>query len=940
MYQLYYKTKSDRSPSEKERIYFTAHPRDFKLYFDDIVKDIHSTQSCTVFYDPDPTAERDEREMDLNLNQMQLFVIPITSDFLQTPNRARLVELPYALAHNIPVLPLMQESGLEKKFNEICGHLQFLDKNANDRTAIPYGEKLKTFLSSVLIGDEMTEKIRDAFHAYIFLSYRKKDREYAQTLMSLIHKNEFCRDIAIWYDEFLIPGEEFDEAIRKAIEKSNLFTLVVTPNLVNEINYVMTEEYPKAQVINKEILPVEMLETDRGELQNKYKGIPNVISHNDEIRLKDYLINRFKDIAMSETDRDPEHLFFMGLAYLGGIDVEVDHKKALELLTESADTGFSAAMKKLISMYRCGEGVERDHDSAILWQKKVVEGCRISFEAAPSEELFKAYFESLLQLGDFYAEQAKLSVAEDIYREMLSSVEAYEDRYDCRNMIFISHARLGDIFFQSDKHESAKEHYECALSLAERMAKENKDDISWLRLSGGYNNLGDLAMRMGNTALATRYYTEGFNVIRRFDRADAKEDMIYTLCLSYNKMGQILKRSGSPVSAESHYKTGLKKAKHLAKEYTAVKYSRNLAVTHNGFGDLLRDEGDLTLAKRHYEKALDIFEELVKTTGTVESSRDLAVSYHDLGDIAVQEGDVETAKSYYEKAFAITELLAKETDTAEEKRSLALSYNKLGNIAEQENELKRAMDYYKNSYDIISNLLKDSFIGYLYHMLFITSMHLGDVTEKSGETDSAKKHYEKCLDIISELQRIEWEPLDILQGRYMVYRKLGIMERQKKNFLMSDKYIKKSFKYAKAASELSSTSESKANLADAYYNMAISRNNTVYMRETCLILMELCDEHPDSVEYDSKRESAFEHIYKMNGKMRAAANISSILEFLIMDAYVVFSSMLPAGVADFLKYAGIIMLVPTLYLNLKYLPQKRNHKKYLRSVAEEPVEGI
>ena len=59
------------------------------------------------------------------------------------------------------------------------------------------------------------EKIRAAFDAYIFLSYRKKDRAYAQELMHLIHKNRFCKDIAIWYDEFLTPGESFRANVEK-----------------------------------------------------------------------------------------------------------------------------------------------------------------------------------------------------------------------------------------------------------------------------------------------------------------------------------------------------------------------------------------------------------------------------------------------------------------------------------------------------------------------------------------------------------------------------------------------------------------------------------------------------------------------------------------------------------------------------------------------------
>jgi hypothetical protein len=147
--------------------------------------------------------------------------MPVTTKLLTTENAALDAEFRFAIERHIPVLPLMQEGGLDELFSQKCGDLQYLDKakSARDLTEIPYEEKLKNYLESVLVSDEMAEKIRAAFDAYVFLSYRKKDRKYAQELMRLIHKNDFCRDIAIWYDEFLTPGENFNESIREALKK-------------------------------------------------------------------------------------------------------------------------------------------------------------------------------------------------------------------------------------------------------------------------------------------------------------------------------------------------------------------------------------------------------------------------------------------------------------------------------------------------------------------------------------------------------------------------------------------------------------------------------------------------------------------------------------------------------------------------------------------------
>ena len=148
---------------------------------------------------------------------MQLFVIPVTFKLLTTENDVLNFYFKFAVENKIPVLPILQEGGLEALFNEKFGDLQFLDINNTDTTAISFSEKLKKYLEAVLIGDELSEKIRSAFDAYVFLSYRKKDRKYANELMRIFHRNRECRNIAVWFDEFLVPGESFKENRKAAL---------------------------------------------------------------------------------------------------------------------------------------------------------------------------------------------------------------------------------------------------------------------------------------------------------------------------------------------------------------------------------------------------------------------------------------------------------------------------------------------------------------------------------------------------------------------------------------------------------------------------------------------------------------------------------------------------------------------------------------------------
>ena len=253
MANFLHKTRGGGELKGKPRVYFTCHPEDFDRYFEKLTADIFKTHDCVVYYTASMEEALEDADLETDLGQMNLFIVPVTFRLMTQPNRAMNVDIAYAKEQHIPILPFMMEQNIDAFYAkpENFGERQYLNPYSSDSTEISYEEKLKKHLEAVLISDEMAQRIRAAFDAYIFLSYRKKDRRYANELMKLIHKNPKCRDIAIWYDEFLTPGDSFVESIEKALEKSELFTLLVTPNLLEEPegkpNFVMAQEYPAAR---------------------------------------------------------------------------------------------------------------------------------------------------------------------------------------------------------------------------------------------------------------------------------------------------------------------------------------------------------------------------------------------------------------------------------------------------------------------------------------------------------------------------------------------------------------------------------------------------------------------------------------------------------------------------------------------------------------------
>ena len=368
------RTRGGAPAQGKARVYFVCHPADFSKYFDKICEDIFKAHDCAIYYTENMAEPLDETNITVDLGRMNLFVVPVTFRLMNDGCRAMGVDIAYAKKNNIAILPFMMESGIDAIYSlpKNFGERQYLSPFSSDTTEISYADKLKKYLDAVLISDEMAKRVRAAFDAYVFLSYRKKDRKHANELMKIIHNIPGCRDIAVWYDEFLTPGESFMENISRAMQNSKLFALLVTPNLLEEGNFVMREEYPAAKNAGMDILPTEMEKTDRERLRAKFIGIPEPVLASDVV-FKETLLKTIEKIAKTENDSEPEHNFLIGLAYLNGIDVEKDADRGIELITMAADSGLAEAMEVLYNLYLAGAEVEYNIYKAQQWAKRLAD---------------------------------------------------------------------------------------------------------------------------------------------------------------------------------------------------------------------------------------------------------------------------------------------------------------------------------------------------------------------------------------------------------------------------------------------------------------------------------------------------------------------------------------------------------------------------------------
>jgi len=509
------RTQNKINIDKKARVYFTCHPDDFEKFFEKLCEDIFETQDCAVYYTEDMTAVIADDEKEADFGRINMLVIPVTYKLLTTPNRAMDIDIPYALEKHIPILPIMMESGIDAIYSkpDKFGELQYLNPNSMDITEIPYKEKLKKYLESVLISDEVAKRIRAAFDAYIFLSYRKKDRKYANELMKMIHSNPECRDIAIWFDEFLIPGESFKNAIEKILSDCKLFTLLLTPQLLEKVidekgeesdNYIISTELPLAYKYKEEkgtdIFAVEMQKTDKEELSAI--GIEDYVNFEDKT-FRSRLLDAISKIVFEKNDT-PEHNFLIGLAYLEGIDVEVDRSRAVEMIENAASAGLLEAINKMIDVCELGLGRPASKYDAIYWQMKKIEKLKLNIDANLDELLKASNTCGYMLMGvDDYPEAEKYL----LYAKKISEDSSDDScTLQRKHSIIATHRILGNLYEMQCNFLQSEEYYKTALEMCREIHIQTPNYKTTVSMMNIYKGLSHLNSKLGNLLADERYY--------------------------------------------------------------------------------------------------------------------------------------------------------------------------------------------------------------------------------------------------------------------------------------------------------------------------------------------------------------------------------------------------------------------------------------------------
>lgn len=557
------KTDGNGSVNYKRRIYFTCHPMDHRRYFKKVTDEILKCCDCAIYYYEPGQAAKDEERF-LQLRQMWLFVIPVTVRLLNTPNWAMDEDYRYAVEHNIRVLPLIMEPDLSDLYGARFGDREYLSKYDLDPAALPYEQKLKNFLNFSLYNSLWTRNIQNTFSARIFISYRKMDRRYIRDLAALLHKDPRCWDIGIWFDELLIPGEDFNTTIRTELEQCDLFVISMTPNVVKEDNYILSDEYPMAQALNKPRAAVMMEPTDLQGTQTQEDTDLYICDNMDWEALAEWMLQNLPD---KKNDHSPEHKLDVGSAYMKGFMVEVNPVRGLQLITEAAEEGLPDAIRELCNLYEYGEGVSCDFGKVIYWRRKLVEQKRVKYEQTLARigngpsiycPLSDYVLEMDLLARMLYKNEEYIEAAE-VFKCATELAQAWADDHDLHLYTFHSDGQRkvavgydplvyqlatgyemrGMICKKAGDLKNARQWYLRAVPYAEMMA-EGKAEKAYRVLARIYYELGELEMLQSKDAAAT-WYEKALTYYEMLAQTGDRV-MMFFQAECYGKLGEITGR--------------------------------------------------------------------------------------------------------------------------------------------------------------------------------------------------------------------------------------------------------------------------------------------------------------------------------------------------------------------------------------------------------------
>lgn len=659
-----YRVRGDFSPNGLQKVFFSFYPGDIAR-MEKIADDILDISDCAVWYHTD-LLKADDIDLDdlgMKLQEMKLFVVIVSTNYLANDSLAKNWEYEFAMEQHIPILPIAAESGLEEYFavemnrvHDGYGDIQLLRSEVTDRTEISYYQKLARDLSAILLENGEVERIKQAFSGKIFLSYRKKDRRYANELMHTIHDIPSLRNVSIWFDEFMSSGEKWSDQIGDALAQSDVFLLMVSPSITEPDNYVIREEYPAARKQDKTIVSVGKNENkaetpDIEALRQIFPGLRVFVDGDNADELESVL----QEIT-SEVESTPEKDYLIGLAFFNGIEMERNTERAVSLIVASARQNLPEAVKKLAEMYWEGDGIQVNYENSILWRKRLVELYEQKFDEIKEPEEMLEYIRALESLATCLYELSSfrdsLLYAKQLTK-LMEQITSFSDSSDFQHYHAQAYDLCGKNCRRLDLYDDAIAYADKYHKLAEKRYAQKPSTDNLHNISVACERIGDAYYAGGDFEQTENWYLKALEIDRKIDEQMKSIASAFTLSASMLVLGDVHIRHGEYTKAEQIYAEAVILRKRILAAEDTDEHQKQYgeAVLARGTALLLNGKSDE--AGKCFSEAKVIFGNLAEKYGTIEAQHAYSVALNRCGKICEETRDFAQARENYTESLEI-----------------------------------------------------------------------------------------------------------------------------------------------------------------------------------------------------------------------------------------------------------------------------------------------
>lgn len=614
----------DNSPYQgKPKIYVSYYESDRKEVADSIAAMFLKHRNCAVYYFDETGADQNIDDKSDIFKEMQAVVFPVFTWRLSLLDKVS-AELELCRKEHIPVIPIlmddMESAAFYKKYQDVFGSYQLLMPRIADHSKLPFDEVLEKHLRNIITSDresysvysregvfqsDFEKMIQSAFRGSVFLSYRKSDRKLARKMINSIHSDPALTDVMIWFDEYLVTGEDYNDELKHRISNCDVFLILGTEAAVQEENYILTHEYPEALQSKK--LIVLVCTNTRSEIQCRLR-FPHakiVIPAEQQYTVGRILAWVFRDKKGKLDDKPLEKSYLLGKAYLDGVLTETDRAAGVSLIEKAADGGYVPAMRLMAHLYHEGLGVETNPEKEASWLSKAADVVGSSPE--PTGKDFKELHELIelnWQQGDIRMRQVDFEGAFECYSRILEAARRIR-KHDTSFVSFATYEvmalnKLANVRTYQRRLSEARVYLEEALRINEGLVR------SAARLGGGAD-YAETLMMLGNIERDGQNYTQALYYYQR--SLDMVEELIvhsfsaraYDLRCDVNEsIGIIAMKQGNIRKAEEAFAEEFRLARSYEKEFGEERALTFEMAALRRLGDVARTAGDLKKGSEYY----------------------------------------------------------------------------------------------------------------------------------------------------------------------------------------------------------------------------------------------------------------------------------------------------------------------------------------------------